>query len=153
MGYDTALENPHTLLHLEHALYFVTGVAMWWSIVHDAPHRLGSGARAGLVFAAFVLGSPIGLVMALVPEPIYDFYVNAPERLWGLDALEDQQLGGMPWRSSRRSCSSSCSLLLPAVLRGGGAAGRCGGRRGCLTSERSTLPAGARSSVDRAADF
>ena len=94
-AYDTALEHPHTLLHLEHALYFVTGAAMWWSIVHDAPHHLGAGVRAGLVFAAFVLGSPIGLVMALVPEPIYDFYVDAPERLWGLDPLEDQQWGGM----------------------------------------------------------
>jgi cytochrome c oxidase assembly factor CtaG len=94
-AYDTALENPHTLLHLEHALYFVTGVAMWWSIVQDEPHRLQAGARAGLVFAAFVLGSPIGLVMALVPDAIYDFYVDAPERLWGLDPLEDQQIGGM----------------------------------------------------------
>ena len=94
-AYDTALENPHTLLHLEHALYFVTGVAMWWSVVQDAPHRLGAGARAGVVFAAFVLGSPIGLVMALVPDAIYDFYVDAPERLWGLDPLEDQQLGGI----------------------------------------------------------
>ncbi len=93
--YDTALEHPHSLLHLEHALYFLTGVAMWWSIVQDEPHRLGAGARAGLVFAAFVLGSPIGLVIALVPEPIYDFYVNAPERLWGLSALEDQQLAGI----------------------------------------------------------
>ena len=93
--YDTALEHPHSLLHLEHALYFLTGVAMWWSIVQDEPHRLGAGARAGLVLAAFVLGSPIGLVIALVPEPIYDFYVNAPERLWGLSALEDQQLAGL----------------------------------------------------------
>jgi putative membrane protein len=94
-AYDTALENPHTLLHTEHALYFLTGVAMWWSIVQNAPHHLSSGVRAGLVFAAFVLGSPIGLVMALVPDAIYDFYVDAPERLWGLDPLEDQQWGGM----------------------------------------------------------
>jgi cytochrome c oxidase assembly factor CtaG len=93
--YDTALENPHTLLHLEHALYFLTGVAMWWSIVQDEPHRLGAGARAGVVFAAFVFGSPIGLVIALVPDAIYDFYVDAPERLWGLSALEDQQLAGI----------------------------------------------------------
>jgi putative membrane protein len=93
--YDAALENPHTLLHLEHALYFLTGVAMWWSIVQDEPHRLGAGIRAGLVFAAFVLASPIGLVMALVPDPIYDFYVDAPERLWGLTALEDQQIAGI----------------------------------------------------------
>lgn len=93
--YDTALENPHTLLHLEHALYFLTGVAMWWCVFQYEPHRLGSGARAGYVFAAFVLGSPIGLVMALVPDAIYDFYVDVPERLWGLTALEDQQIAGL----------------------------------------------------------
>ncbi|CAN5277556.1 hypothetical protein BH20ACT13_BH20ACT13_10060 [soil metagenome] len=93
--YDAALENPHTLLHLEHALYFATGVAMWWSVLQDAPHRLSTGIRAGVVFAAFILGSPIGLVLALVPDAVYDFYVDAPERLWGLSALEDQQLGGI----------------------------------------------------------
>jgi putative membrane protein len=93
--YDAALENPSTLLHLEHALYLVTGVAMWWCVFQDEPHRLGSGARAGYVFAAFVLGSPIGLVMALVPNAIYDFYINAHHRVWGLDPLEDQQLAGM----------------------------------------------------------
>jgi putative membrane protein len=93
--YDTALENPHTLLHLEHALYFTTGVAMWWSIVQDEPHRLGAGIRAGVIFAAFILGSPIGLVLALVPDAVYDFYVDAPERLWGLSALEDQQIAGI----------------------------------------------------------
>jgi putative membrane protein len=93
--YDAALENPHSLLHLEHALYFATGVLMWWSVVQDEPHRLSAGIRAGVVFAAFVLGSPIGLVIALVPEPIYDFYVDAPERLWGLTALEDQRLAGI----------------------------------------------------------
>ena len=93
--YDTALENPSTLLHLEHALYFLTGLAMWWCVVQDEPHRLGSGARAGYVFAAFVLGSPVGLVMALVPDAIYDFYVEAHHRVWGLDPLEDQQLAGM----------------------------------------------------------
>ncbi len=93
--YDTALENPHTLLHLEHALYFATGVAMWWSVVQDEPHRLGAGVRAGVVLAAFILGSPIGLVLALVPDAVYDFYVEAPERLWGLSALEDQQLAGI----------------------------------------------------------
>lgn len=93
--YDAALRHPHSLLHLEHALYFLTGVAMWWSVVQDEPHGVGSGARAGIVFAAFVLGSPIGLVIALVPEAIYDFYVDAPERVWGLSPLADQQLGGI----------------------------------------------------------
>jgi putative membrane protein len=93
--YDAALENPNTLLHLEHALYLFTGMAMWWCVFRDEPHFLSAGARAGYVFAAFVLGSPIGLVMALVPSAIYDFYVNAHHRVWGLDPLEDQQLAGM----------------------------------------------------------
>ena len=93
--YDAALENPNTLLHVEHVSYFVTGLAMWWSVFQDEPHRLGAGTRAAYVFGAFVLGSPIGLVMALVPEPIYDFYVEAHHGVWGLDALEDQQLAGM----------------------------------------------------------
>jgi putative membrane protein len=93
--YDAALRNPNTLLHLEHLMYFLTGLAMWWSVFQDEPHRLSSGTRAAYVFGAFVLGSPVGLVMALVPEPIYDFYVEAHHRVWGLDPLEDQQLAGM----------------------------------------------------------
>ena len=52
-------------------------------------------ARVGYVFAAFVLSAPLGLVLALVPRPLYDFYAAAPERVWGLSRLEDQQLGGM----------------------------------------------------------
>jgi cytochrome c oxidase assembly factor CtaG len=42
-----------------------------------------------------VLASPIGLVLALIPNAIYDFYVDAPMRLWGLSPLEDQQLAGL----------------------------------------------------------
>jgi putative membrane protein len=91
--YDAALRSPHGLLHLEHACYLATGLLMWWPVVHDVPRRLPSGGRAAYVFGAFVFTSPIGLVMALVPEPVYDFYETAP-RTWGLSALTDQQLAG-----------------------------------------------------------
>jgi cytochrome c oxidase assembly factor CtaG len=89
--YDAALRHQHTLLHLEHALYFGTGVLLWWPIVHGS---LRSGAKAAYLFAAFLLASPIGLMMALVPEPIYDFYEHAP-RLWGLSPILDQQIAGV----------------------------------------------------------
>jgi cytochrome c oxidase assembly factor CtaG len=89
--YDAALRNPHTLLHLEHALYFLTGLALWWPVVHG---DIGAGAKAAYVFAAFLLASPIGLMMALVPEPIYEFYEDAP-RLWGLSPILDQQIAGV----------------------------------------------------------
>jgi cytochrome c oxidase assembly factor CtaG len=93
--YDAALRHQHTLLPLEHATYVVSGVLFWWCVWQDAPHRLPSPARAGYVFAAFVLSAPLGLVLALVPSPLYDFYAGAAERVWGLSRLEDQQLGGM----------------------------------------------------------
>jgi cytochrome c oxidase assembly factor CtaG len=93
--YDAALRHPHSLLVLEHASYLVTGVLFWWCVWHDAPHRLGSAARAVYAFAAFVLSAPLGLVLALVPRPLYAFYAGAPERVWGVSRLTDQQLGGM----------------------------------------------------------
>ncbi len=93
--YDAALDSGGVLLALEHASYFATGLAMWWCVWQDAPHRLSSAGRAAYVFAAFVLSAPLGLVLALVPNPIYDAYADAPERLWGLSRLTDQQLGGI----------------------------------------------------------
>ena len=89
--YDAALRHPHSLLHLEHALYFVTGVLLWWPILHGT---LAPGLKAAYLFAAFLLASPIGLVMALVPEPLYDFYAEGPG-LWGLSPILDQQIAGV----------------------------------------------------------
>jgi cytochrome c oxidase assembly factor CtaG len=93
--YDAALRHPSSLLALEHATYVASGVLFWWCVWQEAPHRLSAIARAGYVVAAFVLSAPLGLVLALVPRPHKDFYAHAPERVWGIARLEDQQLGGM----------------------------------------------------------
>lgn len=92
-AYDAALEQ-HALLHLEHLTYLVTGVLLWWSLLQERPWSLTAGAKSAYVFAAFVFASPLGLLLALLPSPLYDFYVEAP-RLWGLSALADQQLAGI----------------------------------------------------------
>jgi cytochrome c oxidase assembly factor CtaG len=91
--YDTALRHDF-LLHLEHATYFAAGVFLWWPVFHDEPRRLLSGAKAAYLFAAFVLASPLGLLLALAPTALYDFYVEAP-RLWDLSPLADQQIAGV----------------------------------------------------------
>jgi putative membrane protein len=91
--YDAALRNV-LLLHLEHACYFAAGALLWWPVVHDAPRRLQPATRALYLFAAFLLASPLGLLLALLPEPVYAFYEEAP-RLWGLSPLADQQLAGL----------------------------------------------------------
>lgn len=99
--YDAALRRPGWLLVLEHISYLATGLAMWWCAWQAVPHRLPSPGRAAYVFAAFVLSAPLGLVLALVPDPIYDFYAGAPERVWGLSRLLDQQLGGVTMASEQ----------------------------------------------------
>ena len=93
--YDAALRRPNWLLPFEHATYVLVGVLFWWCVWQNEPHRLSSGVRAGYVVAAFVLSAPLGLVLALVPNAIYDAYASAPERVFDLSRLEDQQLGGM----------------------------------------------------------
>jgi cytochrome c oxidase assembly factor CtaG len=90
-AYDAALRHPGTLLHVEHVCYFVTGVLVWWPVLTNA---LAPGAAAAYLFAAFVLASPLGLLLALIPNAVYDFYEQAP-RLWGLSPLGDQQLAGL----------------------------------------------------------
>ena len=89
--YDFALEHQASVLHVEHATYFAAGVLLWWPVFHQP---LGDGAKAAYLFAGFVLASPLGLLLALIPEPVYDFYVDAP-RVWGLSPLEDQQIAGL----------------------------------------------------------
>jgi cytochrome c oxidase assembly factor CtaG len=91
--YDAALEH-HSLLHLEHLTYLVTGALLWWPVLQAQPWNLSAGAKAAYLFAAFVFASPLGLLMALVPSPLYDFYVEAP-RLRGLTPLADQQIAGI----------------------------------------------------------
>jgi cytochrome c oxidase assembly factor CtaG len=93
-AYDAALRNQSSLLHLEHASYFVTGVLFWWPVFQDAPRSISAGARAVYVFAAFVLASPLGIVLSLLSRPAYDFYADAAD-MWGLSDLSDQQLAGV----------------------------------------------------------
>jgi cytochrome c oxidase assembly factor CtaG len=56
--------------------------------------RLEAGAAAVYLFGAFVLASPLGLLLALIPNAVYDFYEPAP-RVWGWSPLTDQQVAGM----------------------------------------------------------
>jgi len=89
--YDFALRRPHSVLHLEHLTYLLAGICMWWPVIHG---RHSSGAKAAYLFAAFVFASPLGLVLALVPRPLYSFYAHAP-RTWGPTPQADQQIAGV----------------------------------------------------------
>src|SRR3954449_12986366 len=90
-AYDYALRHQHSLFPVEHLTYLLAGIAVWWPVVHGPQN---AGTKALYLFAAFVLASPIGLVLALVPRPIYDFYEHAP-RAWGPGPLGDQLIAGV----------------------------------------------------------
>jgi cytochrome c oxidase assembly factor CtaG len=96
-AYDAALRHPTTVLHLEHVCYLLTGMLVWWPVLTG---RLAPAPAAAYLFAAFVLASPLGLLLALLPEPVYDFYEDAP-RLWGLSPLADQQIAGVTMASEQ----------------------------------------------------
>ena len=96
--YDAALRH-HLLLHLEHGTYFGAGLLLWWPLVHARPWQLSSGGKATYAFAAFLLASPLGLLLTFLPEPVYDFYEEAP-RIWGLAPLADQQIAGVVMSAS-----------------------------------------------------
>lgn len=89
--YDTALRHPHSLLHVEHLTYLAAGACVWWPVIHG---ERSAGGKAIYLFAAFVLASPLGLLLALIPHAIYPFYVHAP-RTWGPHPLADQQIAGV----------------------------------------------------------
>jgi cytochrome c oxidase assembly factor CtaG len=94
ISYDAALRHQSSLLHLEHASYVAAGLLFWWPVLQDAPHRLSAGARAVYIVAAFMLASPLGIVLSLLSSPVYDFYVGAAD-MWGLSDLADQQIAGV----------------------------------------------------------
>jgi cytochrome c oxidase assembly factor CtaG len=89
--YDLALRHPHSLLHLEHLTYLATGCLVWWPVIHGS---MPAGAKAAYLFAAFVLASPLGLLLALIPRAVYATYRDAAPT-WGLSAEDDQQIAGV----------------------------------------------------------
>jgi len=89
--YDQALVHPHSFLHLEHLSFLVTGCLLWWPVIHGS---MPAGAKAAYLFAAFVLASPLGLLLALLPRAVYSVYRDAAPT-WGLSAETDQQIAGV----------------------------------------------------------
>ncbi len=91
--FDFALRNPW-LLNVEHAFMIAIGLLFWWPVLADAPRSVPTLARIAYVFAAFVFSAFLGLALTFAP-PVYGYYEERPERLWGISAAQDQNLGGI----------------------------------------------------------
>jgi putative membrane protein len=92
--YNGALEHP--FLHgLEHATFFTAGTLLWWPLIQPVPmrHRLEGLQGLGYVFAAKVTLGVLGLYLTWSGNVLFDYYLGVP-RVWGLSAVNDQNVGG-----------------------------------------------------------
>jgi cytochrome c oxidase assembly factor CtaG len=91
--YDALLTNP-VLLNVEHLVLVAIGLLFWWPVLCDAPRSVPTLGRLAYVFAAFVGSAFLGIALTFAP-PVYDHYAELEQRLWGISAEQDQNLGGI----------------------------------------------------------
>jgi putative membrane protein len=93
--YDAA--QGRSLTHdLEHFSFLAAALLFYWPLIHPTgtPRRMSYGAGILYLFPAKITGFVIGATLSMAQTPWYQTYINAP-RLWGMSALDDQQLAGL----------------------------------------------------------
>lgn len=97
--YDATLRDS-ALHDLEHVLYLVAGVLMWWPVLDADPmprHRLSGFARLVYVIAAMLPMEVIGAFLSRDTTLFYAGY-GPPARSLGISAvLDQQQAGAIMW--------------------------------------------------------
>lgn len=82
--------------NLEHLTFFIASMLFWWHVTGAGPRihkQFGLFGRTALVISAVPPSMLTGMVLAFATSVIYSYYTAVP-RLWGIDAMSDQQIGG-----------------------------------------------------------
>ena len=78
----------------QHASFLITALLFWWALVHGTAGRMRHGAAILYVFGTALHTSILGALLAFADVPWYPLYGRST-MLWGMTALEDQQLAGL----------------------------------------------------------
>lgn len=90
--FDAALSNE-AVHALQHSAFLLTALLFWWSIFGSASRKERGIALLSL-FTTMVHTGALGALLTLSKTPWYpSYFATAP--IYGLNALEDQQLGGL----------------------------------------------------------
>jgi putative membrane protein len=72
----------------------VTALLFWWAVLGGDPRSRGNGFAIAYLFTTMLHTGALGALLAVAPTPWYPSYADSPAG-FGLNALEDQQLGGL----------------------------------------------------------
>jgi putative membrane protein len=92
--YNAALRHP--LVHaFEHLCFFAAGVCVWWPLIQPVPmrHRLSGLSTFAYIGGAKLGLGALGLFLTWSQTLAYTYYAHVP-RIWGLTAIQDQNVGG-----------------------------------------------------------
>ncbi|PZC50402.1 MAG: putative membrane protein [Chloroflexi bacterium] len=93
--YNATLTN-HSLHVIEHVMFSLSAIIMWWPVLSPINEVPRASYPMQMVYL-FLLTLPAGFIGAAItfsPRILYDFYATVP-RLWSIDAVTDQQIGGL----------------------------------------------------------
>ncbi len=92
--YNLALE-VHAWHIVEHLCFMATAVVFWFVVIAPLPQLARSlPKRMAFIFLNMTAMKTLGLILTMSSLIIYPFYISAP-RVFGIDVLSDQQVGGM----------------------------------------------------------
>jgi putative membrane protein len=93
--YEWAL-RVHNIHIVEHLVFMTGAVVMWWPVhsrIDEVP-ALTPGYRMAYMFALTIPMKALGAIITVGDYILYPFYAVQP-RVFGLDPLADQRLGGL----------------------------------------------------------
>jgi putative membrane protein len=94
--YMWALED-HNVHIVQHLMFMAAAVIVWWPAVNPVPELTRIQPPIRLLYL-FALGIPMSVISALITlsgDVLYPWYEAAPRVFENLNALDDQQLGGL----------------------------------------------------------
>jgi putative membrane protein len=93
--YNLALYSPAIHL-LEHLTIVLTALVTWMPLLSPTKliPRLPLPLQVFYTFLQSIIGTALGAILTLAPDPIYVFYEQAP-RIWAIPVLEDQVWAGL----------------------------------------------------------
>ena len=93
--YDVMMED-HDMHIAIHLLFMGTALLMWWPVLSPTPlvPRASPGVQMLYLFLVGIPMQATAAPISLADTVLYSYYADAP-RVWGLTALQDQQIGGL----------------------------------------------------------